>query len=281
MKKMILSIMLAATVLASSTAYAATSTIKIDGMAVTSDVKPEFKGNRTMVPLRVISENLGANVAWSKSEVTVTKDDLKIVLKTDSTVAVKNGKTVQLDVKPYAKYNRVFVPLRFIAETFGCSVDYSHSTVSVESAPLVIDGVTVKAMQNEFHMIMGGVVQQISANALNEAMYRSFETNKGAKVDAPANYSWTLTLDTPEAYYKDGQYDFLDNNGKSAQRYDIYSLQQPVPEDAATNYPEVLLHDITKNQWYVFSSDARTAINNLVERAYANGSLKVISNTVA
>ncbi|MBO7748963.1 copper amine oxidase N-terminal domain-containing protein [Paenibacillus sp. MWE-103] len=276
MKKIISCVMLAVTLLVSSTAYAATSmSIIIDGTSVASDAKPEFKDNRTMVPLRVISENLGAKVAWSKSEVTVIKDGMKIVLKTDSAVAVKNGKAVQLDVKPYAKNNRVLVPLRFIAETFGCSVDYSHSTVSVESAPLVIDGVPVKVMQNEFHMIMGGVVQQISANALNEAIYRSFETNKGAKVDAPVDYSWTINLDTPESYYKNGQYDFLDNNGKSVQRYDIYSLQQP------TTTSEVLLHDVTKNQWYVFSRDARMAIDTLVERAYANGSLKVISNTVA
>ncbi|WP_338130656.1 stalk domain-containing protein [Cohnella ginsengisoli] len=31
----------------------------IDGVAIVSDVKSEVKNNRTMVPLRMISENLG------------------------------------------------------------------------------------------------------------------------------------------------------------------------------------------------------------------------------
>ena len=35
---------------------------------------------------------------------------------------MKNGKTVLFDVKPYLKNNRMMVPLRFIAETFGCNV---------------------------------------------------------------------------------------------------------------------------------------------------------------
>ena len=43
----------------SSPAYAADFQIKVDGVTIASDVNPEVKSNRTMVPLRVISENLG------------------------------------------------------------------------------------------------------------------------------------------------------------------------------------------------------------------------------
>ena len=43
----------------SSPTYAADFHIKVDGVTIASDVKPEVKSNRTMVPLRVISENLG------------------------------------------------------------------------------------------------------------------------------------------------------------------------------------------------------------------------------
>lgn len=45
--------------ISSSTTYAAENQIKVDGVAIASDVKPEIKNKRTMVPVRVISENLG------------------------------------------------------------------------------------------------------------------------------------------------------------------------------------------------------------------------------
>ncbi|MGE7946252.1 copper amine oxidase N-terminal domain-containing protein [Lysinibacillus sp. NPDC093688] len=52
--------------------------IKVGGNTVASDVNPEIKNNRTMVPLRVISENLGATVNWSDSQVTLTKNDMRV-----------------------------------------------------------------------------------------------------------------------------------------------------------------------------------------------------------
>ena len=39
--------------------------IKVDGVNIASDVEPEIRNNRTMVPLRVISEHLGAHFNWS------------------------------------------------------------------------------------------------------------------------------------------------------------------------------------------------------------------------
>jgi hypothetical protein len=281
MKKVIPGIILALTILTSTPSYAAENSIKIDGVAVTSDVTLEIRNNRTMVPLRVISENLGANVDWSNSEVTLTKNNMKVTLKPNSNTAVKNGETVLLDVKPYVKNNRVVVPLRFIAETFGCTVNYSKSTVTVDTAPLVVNDVKVKALQQEYHMIMGGVVQQVNGNAYNEAIYNTFVDNKGVKVDAPANYSWRADIDVPGSYYKNGQYNFLDDKGKSVKRFDIYGLSRAFPDDTLSGYPDVLVYDASDDQWYLFSDTAKDSINQLVDTASKNGFVTVISNTVA
>jgi hypothetical protein len=51
-------------IIAVSPTYAANIQIKVDGVAVASDMAPETRNNSTMVPLRVISENLGAKVNW-------------------------------------------------------------------------------------------------------------------------------------------------------------------------------------------------------------------------
>lgn len=259
---------------------AANTRIMIDGVGIPSDMAPEIRNNRTMVPLRVISENLGAKVHWSGSGITLTKKDMQVILKQNSNTVIKNGKPVQLDVKPYIKNGRTFVPIRFLAETFDCNVNYKNSTVTVTTKPLVIDNIKVSALQHEYHMTMGGIVQQIKGNAYNNAFYDILMENKGKKDEAPANYSWRIDLDHPGSYYKVGQYDFMNSEGKSIKRYDIYSLVESFPAETLVGYPEVLLYDATANEWYLFTDNALQSIDELFNNASRNGFLKIISNTV-
>ncbi|MEK4425629.1 copper amine oxidase N-terminal domain-containing protein [Solibacillus sp. FSL K6-1523] len=280
MKKAISGIFLALIlIITSSPTYAATAQIKIDGVTIVSDANPTVKNNRTMVPLRVISENLGATVHWSDSQVTLTKNDMKVILKLNSNKVVKNGKTELLDVKSYMKNNRTFVPMRFIAETFGSNVDYKNGIVTIDTKPFAIDGVKIKAMQYEFHMTMGGVIQQMKGNSYNEAAYNIFIENKGSKVEAPANYSWYFNIDSAGDYYKNAQYDFIDQEGKSVKRFDIYSLSQS-SDGTVLKQPQILIHDATENQWYLFSQTSNQSIDQLFDRASMNGFVTLISNTV-
>ncbi|CAM2769049.1 copper amine oxidase N-terminal domain-containing protein [Paenibacillus sediminis] len=281
MKKIILSTALALSLIAASVpAHAAEShPIIMDGVAITSDVQPEMKNGRTMVPLRVISENLGAVVDWSGSEVTITRNDIKVTLQLNSSTAVKDGKTLQLDAKPYIHNNRTLVPLRFIAETFGCTVNYSKSTVTVDTAPLIINGVKVTTLQYEYHMVIGGYRQQLSGKRYNEEIYALFESNKGAKVDAPTNYGWNDNWNTLGWYTKTGQYDFLDTAGHSVQRFDPYTLSGPsglngFTEEQLAGYPKVLIFDAVEGQWYMFSETALDSIAKLMNTAEQNGLLK-------
>lgn len=46
-------------------------TIKIDGKEITNDVAPQLIQNRTMVPIRVITEAMGADVNWLQESSTV------------------------------------------------------------------------------------------------------------------------------------------------------------------------------------------------------------------
>ncbi|MFJ7186950.1 copper amine oxidase N-terminal domain-containing protein [Lysinibacillus xylanilyticus] len=281
MKKIFSGIFLAMILtLTSLPAYAANSTIKIDGVVVTTDAAPETKNNRTMVPLRVISENLGATVNWKDSKVILTNNKMQITLQPNSNTVIKNGKTELLDVKPYLKNNRLFVPIRFIAETFGCQVNYQNSTVTVDTAPLVINNVKVKAVQYEYRMTMGGVVQQLQGNTYNKALYKMFVENKGNLVDAPAIYSWQIDLDHPGSYSKNGQYNFMSHENKSIQQFDLYHLNTAFPDEILKEYPVVLIHDVTANKWYIFSDKALESIKQLMNTATNNGFLKILSNTV-
>ncbi|MFF2797859.1 copper amine oxidase N-terminal domain-containing protein [Lysinibacillus xylanilyticus] len=261
-------------------AYAAHNTIKIDGVVVTTDAAPETKNNRTMVPLRVISENLGATVNWQDSKVTLTNNKMQITLQPNSNTVIKNGKTELLDVKPYLKNNRLFVPIRFIAETFGCQVNYQNSTVTVDTAPLVFNNVKIKAIQEEYHMTMGGIVQQLQGNTYHKALYKVIVENKGNLVEAPANYSWQYDIDHPGSYYKVEQLDFMSHENKSVQQFDLYSLNGPFSDEELKGYPKALIHDVTADKWYLFTNKALESIYQLMNTATNNGFVKVLSNTV-
>ena len=46
--------------------------VTVDGTASTIDVSPIIKNNRTLVPLRFISQAFGAKVEWDASTKTIT-----------------------------------------------------------------------------------------------------------------------------------------------------------------------------------------------------------------
>ena len=280
MKKVFSGIFLAMIVIIiASPTHAANIQIKVDGVTITSDVNPESKSNRTMVPLRVISESIGANVKWSDSQVTLTKNDMEVILKLNSNKVLKNGKTEFLDVKPYMKNNRTFVPMRFIAETFGSSVNYKNDIVTIDTKPFVIDGVKVKALQQEYHYFMGGIVEQINGNGYNETIYNMFIKNKGSKVEPPSDYTWSIHNTVSGGYYKNRQFDFLDYDGNSIKTFDLYTLVQSHDEILPSS-PLALIHVPTENQWYLFNESAKEDIYELINRAGQNGFVTVISNTL-
>lgn len=281
MKKLLSGIFLALLVVfVALPAYAANIQIEVDGVFLASGMMPELRNSRTLVPVRIISEYLGATVSWSNSEVTLIKSDMQVTLKLNNSTAIKNGIEVPLDVKPYITNNRIMVPLRFLAEAFGCDVHYSNFTVTVNTEPLVIDGAKVKALQREYHMTMGGVVQEITGNAYIKGIYDVILENKGSKAEAPTSYSWMADIDTPGAYYKIGEFVFLDVDSNSIQRFDVYGLIEAHPAEMLAQYPKVLIHSAPANEWNLFNITAIHSINRLIESAATNGFLKIISNTV-
>lgn len=66
--------------------------------ALDTDVPAFLSGGRTMVPVRVISEALGAQVQWNQDakEITITSQQRTIVLIIDSATAMVDGQAVDL-----------------------------------------------------------------------------------------------------------------------------------------------------------------------------------------
>ena len=111
----------------------ANSNIRIwmKGNLIKSDVNPYIYQERTMVPLRVISENLGKEVTWDGDKRSVKIKDEKgnefsilIGGKFMDDISANVDRKIELDAPALIKDDRTFVPLRAIAEAFGERVDW-------------------------------------------------------------------------------------------------------------------------------------------------------------
>jgi len=99
------------------------------------------ESDRTMVPVRVISETFGAAVGWDDptQTVTVTSGETVLKLVIGSNTADLNGEQVTMDSAPVLVNGRTFVPLRFIGESLGFNINYCSVTeqIIIDNTPVV------------------------------------------------------------------------------------------------------------------------------------------------
>lgn len=102
----------------------------VNGVANELDAAPIIRGNRTMLPVRFVAENLGAAVEWdgATSTATVKTDDVEIKIVIGKTSATVNGEAVALDAPAFIENNRTYMPVRFVAENLGATVEWDGAT---------------------------------------------------------------------------------------------------------------------------------------------------------
>jgi hypothetical protein len=107
--------------------------VKVNDKSIVFDVKPKIINDRTMVPLRAIFEELGAQVTWDAETKTIygSKGRNIIILQIDNIKAFINSAEVELDVAPQIIDGRTLVPTRFIAEALGADVTWDAENNSV------------------------------------------------------------------------------------------------------------------------------------------------------
>lgn len=152
MKKALALVLVAVLLLASGTAFAAKNqklillidgkqitydappvTLKLNGKVLNTDVPAVILEDRTLVPIRVISESTGADVEWNGDtyEVTINTRERIIKLKINSSEMLLDGQSVKLDVPAKIINDRTMVPVRAVSEVLGLEVDWDPSTYSV------------------------------------------------------------------------------------------------------------------------------------------------------
>ena len=116
------------------------------------DVTPEVKNGRTFVPISTIGKFLGGNAKWDSPSATISLDETEIILNIGMSTALKNGESIQLDAAPFIKNGRTMVPVRFISEAFGYTVNYVPQQVHITTPATEINGNLVDSIQCEIRM---------------------------------------------------------------------------------------------------------------------------------
>lgn len=108
--------------------------VYLNGRKLSFDVQPQIINGRTMVPMRKIFEELGTVVGWNNNTqraISVKKGDVVSVSIGGQYLTV-NDEQKLLDSPPVIISGRTLVPVRAIAESYNCDVEwYDYGTSQV------------------------------------------------------------------------------------------------------------------------------------------------------
>lgn len=144
--------------------------------------------NRTQCPARAMAQKMGFSVEWDNNtrKVTIKGENKEIILTVNSSVALVDGKKVELDSSVFLKASegRVYIPLRFVAENMDCTVQYQLinqiHTIAITSKGGVIattasiSGLNILTGKDPLKMVQN--VQTIANTLPSDSV--SFESNE-------------------------------------------------------------------------------------------------------
>lgn len=95
--------------------------------------QPEIKAGRTYLPIAPLIEALGGTVNWNNQQkkVTITLGNDTIELQIGNKQAIVNGVAKSLEVAPYISNGRTMLPLRFVIENLGLTVEWDQQSQEI------------------------------------------------------------------------------------------------------------------------------------------------------
>ncbi|ULO09247.1 N-acetylmuramoyl-L-alanine amidase [Paenibacillus sp. 19GGS1-52] len=119
----------------SSHAESVETHINLDGneLTISKDAQVQIVNGSVMVPLRLVTEQLGYSVKWDNVTKTAIIEQANTTLKlvVNNTTAEVSGRQVQLDNPPFLSGSITLVPLRFVGEETGTTVGWDNLTKTV------------------------------------------------------------------------------------------------------------------------------------------------------
>jgi len=116
-----------AVVIGLTTSVAVAQTVTFNGAPLDLNPPPQTRAGRVFVPLRGVFERLGASVVYDNGTINAQRNGRAVSLHIGSTQATVDGQPQTLDVAPFIIGASTYVPLRFISQALGATVNYDSS----------------------------------------------------------------------------------------------------------------------------------------------------------
>lgn len=119
---------------AGTSVLAETPKLYLNDIDVTQEASPVIVNDTTLVPIRFIGENLGYTVNWDeeKQGASMSKDGNTYTMFIGNNIAYdSNGKETPLSAPMQLVDDKSMVPLRFLSESAGLSVQWSQALFAV------------------------------------------------------------------------------------------------------------------------------------------------------
>ena len=104
--------------------------IKINNCILGFETPPVIEDDRTLVPMRFLFEQMGANVEWNQDTMTATAtmNNATVEFSINNTNAEVNGTAATMEVPARLVNGKTMVPLRFLSEELGYTVTWDDET---------------------------------------------------------------------------------------------------------------------------------------------------------
>lgn len=123
-----------------------TVNVTVEGVTLEMPVLPRIVNDRTLIGVRFVGEAVGATVNWNQQshQALITRGNDTVLLTLGSTEAIVNGVPVIMEVPAQLIEERTMVPLRFLAEVLGGTVEWDPQTrtANILRKPSIITGMS-------------------------------------------------------------------------------------------------------------------------------------------
>ena len=100
--------------------------VNLDGNRVNTENLARVVNGRTMIPVRCLAEQLGADVSYDTAlkAARIVRAGVEIIMPIGSRTCTVNGKPFTMDIAPYIENGRTMIPARYVSELFGQSIEW-------------------------------------------------------------------------------------------------------------------------------------------------------------
>lgn len=108
----------------------ARASVTLDGNRIDTENLAKVVSGRTMIPVRCLAEQLGADVSYDSTlkAARIVRAGVEIIMPIGSKTCTVNGEPFQMDVAPYIENGRTMIPARYVSELFGQNIQWISET---------------------------------------------------------------------------------------------------------------------------------------------------------